>query len=70
MEPTVDFGQVKTKFSLSPTFLHSCLSSVSNWHLAASVVLCVCVCVCVCVCACMCARACLCVCVCVCVCDH
>lgn len=43
----MDFGQVRTKLSLSPTFLYSCLSSESNWHLAASVVLCVCVCECV-----------------------
>ena len=58
MEPTVDFRQVGTKFSLSPTFLYSCLSSASNWHLAASMVLCVCGCVCVCVCACACACVC------------
>ena len=46
----MDFRTVGTTFSLSPTFLYPCLSSASNWHLAASVVLCVCVCVCVCVC--------------------
>lgn len=47
MEPTVNCGQARTTFSLSPTFLYSCLSSVSNWHLA---VLMVCLCVCVCLC--------------------
>lgn len=41
-------GHIRTKLSLSPTFLYSCLSSVSNWHLAASVLLCVGVCACVC----------------------
>lgn len=39
MEATVDFGQVRTKLSLSPAFLNPRLSSVSERCLAASVVL-------------------------------